>query len=132
MQTAMASSERVFKLLDDKTIIPNPQSPVPLPTVRGEIEFRNVWFAYNGEDYVLKNVSFKITPGETVAIVGATGAGKTSIISLLSRFYDIKKGEILIDGINIRSVDTHELRKHIAVVLQDVFLFAGDVRTRSE
>ena len=129
MQTAMASSERVFKLLDDKTIIPNPQSPVPLPTVRGEIEFRNVWFAYNGEDYVLKNVSFKITPGETVAIVGATGAGKTSIISLLSRFYDVNKGEILIDGINIRSVDTHELRKHIAVVLQDVFLFAGDVRT---
>ncbi len=129
MQTAMASSERVFKLLDDKTIIPNPQPPVPLPTVRGEIEFRNVWFAYNGEDYVLKNVSFKITPGETVAIVGATGAGKTSIISLLSRFYDVNKGEILIDGVDIRSVDTHELRKHIAVVLQDVFLFAGDVRT---
>jgi ATP-binding cassette subfamily B multidrug efflux pump len=129
MQTAMASSERVFRLLDDKTIIPNPESPVPLPTVRGEIEFRDVWFAYNGEDFVLKNVSFKIEPGETVAIVGATGAGKSSIINLLSRFYDVNMGEILIDGIDIRKVDIHELRKHMAVVLQDVFLFSGDIKT---
>ncbi len=129
MQTAMASSERVFKLLDDKTIIPEPASPIPLPTVRGEIEFRNVWFAYNGDAHVLKDVSFKIAPGETVAIVGATGAGKSSTINLLSRFYDVNKGQILIDGVDIRSVNTKDLRKHIAVVLQDVFLFAGDIKT---
>jgi ATP-binding cassette subfamily B multidrug efflux pump len=129
MQTAMASSERVFRLLDDNTIVPEPALPVPLPTVRGEIEFLNVWFAYNGGDYVLKDVSFKIAPGETVAIVGATGAGKSSTINLLSRFYDVNKGQILIDGVDIRSVSTKDLRKHIAVVLQDVFLFAGDIRT---
>jgi ATP-binding cassette subfamily B multidrug efflux pump len=129
MQTAMASSERVFRLLDDKTMIPEPASPVPLPTVRGDIEFRNVWFAYNGGDYVLKDVSFKIAPGETAAIVGATGAGKSSTINLLSRFYDVNKGQILIDGVDIRSVNTKDLRKQIAVVLQDVFLFAGDIKT---
>jgi ATP-binding cassette subfamily B multidrug efflux pump len=129
MQTAMASSERVFRLLDDKTIVPEPVSPVPLQTVRGEIEFRNVWFAYNDTQYVLKDVSFKIAAGETVAIVGATGAGKSSTINLLSRFYDINKGQILIDGVDIRSVRTDELRKHIAVVLQDVFLFAGDIKS---
>jgi ATP-binding cassette subfamily B multidrug efflux pump len=129
MQTAMASSERVFRLLDDRTFIPEPVLPIPLPTVRGEIEFRNVWFAYNDSQYVLKDVSFKIAPGETVAIVGATGAGKSSTINLLSRFYDINKGQILIDGVDIRSVRTDELRKHIAVVLQDVFLFAGDIKS---
>jgi len=129
MQTAMASSERVFKLLDDKTIIPEPASPIALPTVRGEIEFRNVWFAYNGDAHVLKDVSFTIAPGETVAIVGATGAGKSSTINLLSRFYDVNKGQILIDGVDIRSINTKDLRKHIAVVLQDVFLFAGDIKT---
>jgi ATP-binding cassette subfamily B protein len=129
MQTAMASSERVFRLLDDRTIIPEPVSPIPLPTVRGEIEFRNVWFAYNDTQYVLRDVSFKIAPGETIAIVGATGAGKSSTINLLSRFYDINKGQILIDGVDIRSVRTDELRKHIAVVLQDVFLFAGDIKS---
>jgi ATP-binding cassette subfamily B multidrug efflux pump len=129
MQTAMASSERVFRLLDDRTIIPEPVSPIPMPTIRGEIEFRNVWFAYNDTQYVLKDVSFKIAPGETVAIVGATGAGKSSTINLLSRFYDINKGQILIDGVDIRSVRTDELRKHVAVVLQDVFLFAGDIKS---
>jgi len=129
MQTAMASSERVFKLLDDRTIIPEPESPIPLTTIRGEIEFRNVWFAYNGEAYVLKDVSFTIAASETVAIVGATGAGKSSTIALLSRFYDVSRGQILIDGVDIRSVSTKELRKHIAVVLQDVFLFAGDIKT---
>ncbi len=134
MQTAMASSERVFKLLDDNTLIPEPVDPVPIPTLRGEIEFRNVWFAYNynaakpdASEWVLKNVSFTIKEGETVAFVGHTGAGKTSIISLLSRFYDVQRGEILIDGINIKSMRQADLRKHIAVVLQDVFLFSGDV-----
>jgi len=128
LQTAMASSERVFKLLDDDTIIPNPANPKSISDFRGEVEFKNVCFAYNGEDYVLKNVSFTIKPGERVAFVGATGAGKTSIISLINRFYDITRGEILIDGINIKEIDKKELRKKIAVVLQDVFIFSGDMK----
>src|ERR1051326_5957948 len=129
MQTAMASSERIFKLLDDQSLIPNPQSPVPLKEVRGEIEFRNVWFAYVDEEWVLRDVSFTIKPGETVAFVGHTGAGKTTIISLFSRFYDLQRGQILIDGVDIRSVNKEDLRKHIAIVLQDVFLFSGDIKS---
>ncbi len=135
MQTAMASSERVFRLLDDRTIVKDPPDPVGVDGIRGAIEFRNVWFAYNdGEDgrepdWVLKNVSFSIKAGQTAAIVGHTGAGKTTIISLLSRFYDIQRGQILIDGIDIRSMRQADLRRHIAVVLQDVFLFSGDIRT---
>ncbi|MCX6174634.1 MAG: ABC transporter ATP-binding protein [Ignavibacteriales bacterium] len=129
LQTAMASSERIFKLLDDKTIIENPDNPSQLPTVRGEIEFKNVWFAYNPEDYVLRNVSFRINPGETIAIVGATGAGKTSIINILTRFYDIAKGSITLDGIDIRNLDKRDLRKYIAIVLQDVFLFSGTIKS---
>jgi len=128
LQTAMASSERVFKLLDNKTIIPIKENPIPITNIKGDIEFKNVCFAYNGEDYILKNVSFKINQGETIAFVGATGAGKTSIISLLTRFYDIEKGEILIDGINIKDYDPRELRKYMAVVLQDVFIFSGDIK----
>jgi ATP-binding cassette subfamily B multidrug efflux pump len=136
LQTAMASSERIFQLLDDQsypTVSPTTRS---LDGVKGSIEFRNVWFAYNAPtngdhspEWVLKNVSFTIRPGETVAIVGHTGAGKTSIISLLSRFYDIQRGEILIDGMNILDLAPEDLRKHIAVVLQDVFLFSGDIKT---
>lgn len=129
LQGAMAASERIFKLLDDKTIIPNPKEPVKLNSFKGEIEFKDVWFAYNPGEYVLKNISFKINPGETVAIVGATGAGKSSIINILSRFYDIEKGTITLDGIDIRTLDEKELRKHISVVLQDVFLFSGDIKT---
>ena len=135
MQTAMASSERVFKLLDDTTIVPDDPAALPLAAVRGDIEFRNVWFAYNvpeggGEpEWVLRNVSFTIRAGETAAFVGHTGAGKTTIISLLSRLYDVQKGEILIDGIDIRKVPQADLRRHIAVVLQDVFLFSGDITT---
>jgi ATP-binding cassette, subfamily B, multidrug efflux pump len=128
MQTAMASSERIFKLLDDRSIIPDPDSPVPFDTIKGEVEYRNVWFAYNPEDYVLRDVSFHVKPGETVALVGATGAGKTSIINLMTRFYDIQKGEILVDGTDIRTVKKADLRKHIAIVLQDVFLFTGDIK----
>jgi len=133
MQTAMASSERVFKLLDDKTSINDPAIPVEI-TASGEIEFRRVWFAYNdgtsdaNTEWVLKDVSFKIEAGETAAFVGHTGAGKTTIISLLARFYDIQKGEILIDGVNIKHVRQSDLRKHIAVVLQDVFLFSGNIK----
>ncbi|OGU27725.1 MAG: antibiotic ABC transporter ATP-binding protein [Ignavibacteria bacterium GWA2_35_9] len=129
MQTAMASSERIFKLLDNKTFVKNPENPVKLERIKGEIEFRNVWFAYNDEDYVLKDISFKINPGETVAIVGHTGAGKTSIINILTRFYDINRGTILIDGNDISRIDKKELRKYISIVLQDVFLFSGTIKT---
>jgi ATP-binding cassette subfamily B protein len=129
MQTAMASSERVFKLLDDTTIVSVPENPVPLKDVRGNIEFKNVSFAYINEEWVLKNVSFDIKAGETVAIVGHTGAGKTSIINLLGRFYEFQKGQILIDGVDIRQVDRNALRRNMAVVLQDVFLFSGDIKS---
>lgn len=129
MQTAMAASERIFEVLDDNTIIPNSANPKLLQNLKGEIEFNNVTFAYNQGEDVLKNVSFKINPGETVAIVGATGAGKSSIISLLTRFYDIQKGKIKIDGINIKEIDKFELRKKIAVVLQNVFLFSGNIKS---
>jgi ATP-binding cassette subfamily B protein len=132
MQTAMASSERIFKLLDDTSFIKESDRPQLFQNVAGKIEFKNVWFSYNSEEgnenWVLKNVSFTINPGETAAFVGHTGAGKTTIISLLSRFYEIQKGEILIDGINIRDVSLSDLRKNIAVVLQDVFLFSGDIK----
>lgn len=128
MQTAMASSERLFQLLDDQTIIPEVSKERAKRYVPGDIEFRNVWFSYNEDEYVLRDVSFKIPRGTSSAIVGATGAGKTTIINLLSRFYDIQKGEILIGGVDIRELPLDELRKHIAVVLQDVFLFSGDIR----
>ncbi|HLF14733.1 MAG TPA: ABC transporter ATP-binding protein [Bacteroidota bacterium] len=129
MQTAMASSERVFTLLDNDTFVRDPAVPVPMTAPRGEIGFNNVWFAYNKEEWVLKNVSLAIRPGETVAIVGHTGAGKTSIINLLMRFYDYQKGSILIDGTDIRSYAQKDLRAHIALVLQDVFLFSGDIKS---
>jgi ATP-binding cassette, subfamily B, multidrug efflux pump len=135
LQTAMASSERIFQLLDDNSIPTVPASPKPLDHVRGEIEFRNVWFAYNppsngahSPEWVLKDISFHANPGETIALVGHTGAGKTSIISLLSRFYDNQQGDILVDGLNIKDVRPTDLRKHLAVVLQDVFLFSGDIK----
>ena len=135
LQTAMASSERIFQLLDDSSILGVPASPKPFEHIRGEIEFRNVWFAYsppsNGAhspEWVLKNISFHANPGETIALVGHTGAGKTSIISLLSRFYENQQGEILVDGVNINEVRPTDLRKHLAVVLQDVFLFSGDIK----
>ncbi|NCQ19415.1 MAG: antibiotic ABC transporter ATP-binding protein [Ignavibacteria bacterium CG_4_8_14_3_um_filter_37_9] len=129
MQTAMASSERVFKLLDDKTFIKNPDDPKFLNSVKGSISFENVSFAYNKDEYVLKNISLDVNPGETVAIVGATGAGKTSIINILTRFYDINSGCIRVDGIDIREVDKRDLRKQISIVLQDVFLFSGTIKS---
>jgi len=129
LQTAMASSERIFKLLDDETFIKNPESAVKLEKVKGQIDFKNVWFAYNEDDFVLKDISFSIKPGETVAIVGHTGAGKTSIINILTRFYDINKGKIYIDGIDIETVDKKDLREHISIVHQDVFLFSGNIES---
>jgi len=129
MQTAMASSERVFKLLDDKTFIKNPDDAKFLNSVKGSISFENVSFAYNKDEYVLKNISLDVNPGETVAIVGATGAGKTSIINILTRFYDINSGCIRVDGIDIREVDKRDLRKQISIVLQDIFLFSGTIKS---
>lgn len=128
LQSAMASSERIFMILDKEEDIKNPATPKPLGNVKGKIEFKNVWFAYEDENWVLQDVSFTINPGETVAFVGATGAGKSSIINLISRFYDIQKGKILIDGKNIKEIDKYELRQHIGVVLQDVFLFTGTIK----
>jgi len=129
LQSAMASSERIFQLMDTDNTISNPEKPVAVNRFTGEIEFNSVWFAYNDEDWILKDISFKIKPGEMVAFVGATGAGKSSIINLLSRFYDIQKGSITIDGIDIKKMNKEDLRKNIGVVLQDVFLFAGDIKS---
>ena len=129
LQNTMASSERVFKLLDDDTIVAAPEQSIHLDKIQGEIEFKNVWFAYNDEDYILKNISFHAKPGETIAFVGATGAGKSSITNLLTRFYEFQKGQILIDGRDIRTIDGQDLRRNVAIVLQDGFLFSADVLT---
>jgi ATP-binding cassette, subfamily B, multidrug efflux pump len=126
LQSAMASSERVFTLLDTPAAVVNAPNVIrPAVEPKGEIEFRNVSFAYNNEDWVLQDVSLHVNPGESVAIVGHTGAGKTTTTSLLTRFYDIQKGEILLDGVNIAQLDLAYLRSAFAVVLQDVFLFSG-------
>jgi len=127
MQAAMASSERVFSMLDTKPTIVDPTSPVDLPHVRGEIRFDNVSFAYNEGEWVLREVDLTISAGESVAIVGATGAGKTSIISLISRFYDVQKGRILLDGVDLRDMRQADVRRHVGVVLQDPFIFAGTI-----
>jgi ATP-binding cassette subfamily B protein len=133
LQSAMASSERVFTLLDTKIEISNPEQAIlPKEPASGDIEFRNVWFSYNKsnpEDWILRDVSFHVRPGESVAIVGHTGAGKTTVTSLLLRFYDVQKGEILLDGRNITSLDLSYLRRTFAVVLQDVFLFSGTLES---
>jgi ATP-binding cassette subfamily B protein len=133
LQSAMASLERIFSLLDQDRRIPTPVrfETEPLSTRRGEIqgdiEFRHVSFSYNGEDQVLEDVSFSVRDGETVAVVGATGAGKTSLLHLLERFYEVEEGTILIDGIDIRNWDITQLRSQIGLVMQDTFLFAGDI-----
>ena len=125
LQMAMASSERIFELLD--------YEPEPVgggyraERVRGEIEFRDVWFAYEGDDWVLREASFRASPGQSIALVGATGAGKSTIINLIGRFYEIQRGQILLDGVDVREWDVEALRRHIGVVQQDVFLFAGDI-----
>ncbi|MBM3801668.1 MAG: ABC transporter ATP-binding protein [Acidimicrobiia bacterium] len=147
LQSAMASSERIFKLLDTPVDIRQPERPLRLSEIRGEIEFRNVWFAYgkveskpaaNREasgsdgrrtewDWVLRDVSFRVQPGESIAIVGHTGAGKTTLTSLLMRFYDVQRGQILLDGHDIRQLDLRQLRNAFGFVLQDVFLFSGSI-----
>lgn len=136
LQSSMASAERIFMLLDEKSVITNPTVAKKLDPdhFKGEIAFEDVWFSYannpqTDDDYVLKGVSFSAKEGEAIALVGATGSGKTTIISLLNRFYDIQKGRITIDGIDIRELDMHDLRHHIGIVLQDVFLFSGDIKS---
>jgi ATP-binding cassette, subfamily B, multidrug efflux pump len=130
LQAAVVASERIFRLLDTPDGVVSPDRPA-LPAhgarARGRIEFRNVWFAYKQEEWVLKDVSFVAEPGESIALVGHTGSGKTTITNLLMRFYDIQRGEILLDGVDIRHWDLRQLRENFAVVLQDVFLFSGDV-----
>lgn len=127
LQMGMVSAERIFEVLDTHEFTPNNGTYRP-EHIRGEIEFKNVWFAYNDEKWVLKDVSFKVQPGETLALVGATGAGKSSTINILSRFYEIQKGQILLDGVDIRDYELTFLRKNISTVLQDVFLFSDTVK----
>jgi ATP-binding cassette, subfamily B, multidrug efflux pump len=136
LQQAMASSERIFRILDTKAEITDPPQPIALDRVRGEVTFDHVSFAYIDENWVLRDVDFRIRAGESVAIVGATGAGKTSIVSLMARFYDIQRGHILLDGVDIRDLRLADLRRHVGVVLQDPFIFAGtiasNIRLREE
>jgi ATP-binding cassette subfamily B protein len=128
LQSALASSERIFGVLDTKTNVLEKENPTKITNPQGKIEFQNVWFRYNeDEDYVLKDVSFTANPGDDIAIVGATGAGKTTIISLLMRFYDIEKGSIKIDGVDIRELSLHDLRSNFGLVLQDNALFSGSI-----
>ncbi|MDY0063758.1 MAG: ABC transporter ATP-binding protein [Bacilli bacterium] len=127
LQSAFASSERIFEILDMKPEIIDHPHAIELETLKGEIEFKHVWFRYTKEEWVLQDVSFKINPRETVAFVGATGSGKTTILSLIVRNYDIQKGQILIDGIDIQKIKLDSLRRHIGQMLQDVFLFSGTV-----
>jgi len=127
LQGAMAASERVFKLIDTPVEIHSPEAPNPIPRGPSAIEFDHVWFAYKDDDWVLTDVSFRVEPGETVAVVGHTGAGKTTLTSLLLRFYEVRRGAILIGGTNIRDFDLEELRRNFGVVLQDPHLFTGTV-----
>lgn len=135
LQTAMAASERIFKLLDEPLVRPASHERIGLPSAQGEIEFRNVWFAYRGgahpsdEDWVLRDVSLRVAAGQTIAIVGHTGAGKTTLIQLLLRFYEIQRGQILLDGVDIRTLRIEDLRRQFGIVLQDPFLFTGTIES---
>jgi ATP-binding cassette, subfamily B, multidrug efflux pump len=126
LQMGMVAADRIFKLIDD-TANHEPTGSKQLGAINGEIEFKDVWFSYNKGEHVLKNINIKVAEGNTIALVGATGAGKSSIINLLSRFYEIERGAILIDGVNLHDLEIQSVRKHISVVLQDVFLFSGTV-----
>ncbi len=129
LQSAFASGEKIFSILDMKPEIVDEPDAIELEKVDGNIEFRNVWFAYDAEEWILKDVSFKVDAGQTVAFVGSTGSGKTTILSLICRNYDIQRGEILIDGINIKRIKISSLRRHFGQMLQDVFLFSGTIRS---
>ena len=127
LQSSIASAEKIFTVMDEDEFIPEVENPKQPDKITGKIEFDHVWFAYDGENYVLKDVSFVINPGEKVAFVGATGAGKSSILNLIGRYYDIQKGHIYIDGIDIRQLSKKQLRSAIGQMQQDVFIFEGDV-----
>lgn len=127
LQAAIVASHRIFKTLDLPIAITTPEKPLKTERARGRIEFQNVWFAYKDEDWVLKDVSFTVEPGQSIALVGHTGSGKTTITNLLMRFYDIQRGSILLDGVDIRDWDLKTLRQNFAVVLQEVFLFSGTI-----
>jgi ATP-binding cassette subfamily B protein len=129
LQSSFASAEKIFTILDMNPEVVDDPDAIELDEVKGEIEFKNVWFQYVPDTWVLKNVSFKIEAGQTVAFVGATGSGKTTILSLLCRNYDIQQGEILLDGININKIKISSLRKHFGQMLQDVFLFSGTIKS---
>ncbi|HJQ30608.1 MAG TPA: ABC transporter ATP-binding protein [Pyrinomonadaceae bacterium] len=126
-QAALVASHRIFRTLDQPVTILTPERPKKTGRARGHVEFRNVWFAYKGEDWVLKDVSFVAEPGQTIALVGHTGSGKTTITNLLMRFYDVQRGQVLLDGVDVREWELKSLRENFAVVLQDVFLFSGTV-----
>lgn len=127
IQSALVSADRIFELLDQKENLEDLDLGIGIDHFEGNIEFKNVWFSYNDNDWILKDISFTLTKGQTAAFVGETGAGKTTIISLISGFYKVQKGEILIDHININDIKKRDLRRNIAVVLQDVFLFSGTI-----
>lgn len=127
LQSSLASAEKIFTIMDEDALVPEPENPVVLPEIKGRIEFDHVWFAYDNENYVLRDVSFVIEPGQKVAFVGATGAGKSSILNLIGRYYDIQQGHIYIDGVDIRNISKKQLRSAIGQMQQDVFIFEGDV-----
>lgn len=128
VQEAIVSINKIYDILDEKEYLEDFDSGIELENIKGKLEFKNVWFAYKGEDWVLKNISFTIEPGETIALVGKTGSGKTTITNLVNRFYEVQKGEILLDGINIKEINKRFLRRHIGTVLQDPFIFARSIR----
>jgi ATP-binding cassette, subfamily B, multidrug efflux pump len=127
LQAAIVASHRIFILLDREVTVTSPATPARFGKAIGKIEFRNVWFAYKDEDWVLKDVSFTVEPGESIALVGHTGSGKTTITNLIMRFYDVQKGSVVLDGVDVREWDLKDLRSNFAVVLQDVFLFSGSI-----
>ena len=129
LQAAFASAEKIFSIMDMKPEVVDSEDAIELSEVKGDIEFKNVWFAYEGEEWVLRDVSFKVKANQTVAFVGSTGSGKTTILSLIVRNYDIQKGQILIDGIDIKKIKISSLRRHFGQMLQDVFLFSGTIRS---
>ena len=129
LQSAIASAEKIFTIMNEEPLVKEAENPVVLPEIKGKIEFSHVWFAYDNENYVLRDVSFVIEPGQSVAFVGATGAGKSSILNLIGRYYDVQKGNIYIDGVDIRNISKKQLRSAIGQMQQDVFIFEGTIES---